>query len=73
METNSVVLTTDSERFKVHVIENGVTTERQFRVRAFAASWAEGQSLRLGVHVVHEGSSPKDPRVPVPLNCLSRP
>ena len=73
MEANSVVLTTDSERFKVHVIENGVTTERQFQGRAFAASWAEGQSLRLGVHVVHEGSSAKDPRVPVPSGCLSRP
>ena len=72
MEANSVVLTTDSERFKVHVIENGVTTERQFRVRAFATSWAEGQSLRLGVHVVQEISPATEPRTSAPSDRHSQ-
>nr|CAD6408779.1 hypothetical protein REQ54_00446 [Rhizobium sp. Q54] len=51
---NSVVLIAQSNLFNVRIVENGVSSEKQFRVHAFAASWAEGQALRLGVPVVHE-------------------
>jgi hypothetical protein len=51
---NSVVLIAQSNLFNVRIVENGVSSEKQFRVHAFAASWAEGQGLRLGVPVARE-------------------
>ena len=33
----------------VHVIEDGETTEQSFEMESFAAAFAEGQRLRLGL------------------------
>ena len=51
---NSVVLIAHSNLFNVRILESGIASERQFHVRAFAISWAEGQGLRLGVPVTYD-------------------
>ncbi|CAD7055708.1 hypothetical protein RHAB21_00776 [Pseudorhizobium halotolerans] len=72
MEENRVELIAQSNLFNVRIVENGLSTERQFRVRAFATSWAEGQSLRLGVHVVQEISPATEPRTSAPSDRHSQ-
>jgi len=58
METNRVLLISAIDRYSVCIVENGVATQRHFRVESFAASWALGQSLRLGVSVLRESATP---------------
>jgi len=40
--------------WEVVIVEDGSTTSRDFENGGYALSYAEGQSVRLGVEVTHE-------------------